>query len=146
MLYLDTNVIVPLVVPELTSKAIRSWFEGVADRPLTTSAWTLTECASAMGIKVRERRLSPTEAEAALRLVEEIAERSLTVVVPSHADFALAGRYLRRYALGLRAGDALHVAVAANAGAETVYSLDRRMIAACQKLKLRAQSPLQPGT
>ena len=43
---------------------------------------------------------------------------------------AFAKRFLMQFETGLRAGDALHLAVAGNRGAEAIYSLDRAMIKA----------------
>jgi hypothetical protein len=44
--------------------------------------------------------------------------------------------YLQHYAISLRAGDALHLAIAGNHGAETIYSLDKSMIKAGKMLGL----------
>ena len=46
-----------------------------------------------------------------------------------------------RFATGLRAGDALHLAIAGNRQAEVVYSLDKAMIRAGKTLGV----PTSPG-
>ncbi|WP_367187042.1 PIN domain-containing protein [Neomegalonema sp.] len=43
------------------------------------------------------------------------------------AGFAAAARFSDQYALGLRAGEALHLAIAAETGA-TLVSLDKRLV------------------
>jgi predicted nucleic acid-binding protein len=48
----------------------------------------------------------------------------------------LARRYLHTYETGLRAGDALHLAIAGNHQAAAIYSLDRTMIKAGKILGL----------
>lgn len=141
MVYLDTSVIVPLFVPEPDSSAIREWF-GQAGGGLAISDWTLTEFASAMGIKVRQKGLKPDQARTACRLLERLAADSLQVLTPARADFARASAYLDQHALGLRAGDALHLAIAENAGAETVFSTDRQFIKGGRHRKIKTASPI----
>ena len=58
------------------------------------------------------------------------------MLFPGGDDFAVARRYLQRLETGLRAPDALHLAIAANRGAKTIYSLDKKLIAAGRILGL----------
>jgi predicted nucleic acid-binding protein len=44
--------------------------------------------------------------------------------------------------MGLRAGDALHLAIAYNEAASAVYSLDRLFAAAGRKLKIKTERPI----
>jgi uncharacterized protein len=142
MLYLDTSVLVPLFIPEPESAAVREWFHAHADDSLAISDWTLTEFASAMGIKVRDKGLKVHQAEQASALMDDLARDSLKVLTPTRADYRTASSQLGHHALGLRAGDALHLAIAHNQGAERLYTLDRRLIAAARKIKLRVASPI----
>ena len=50
----------------------------------------------------------------------------LTILPVSNLQFHTAARFADQYALGLRAGDALHLAVCADHGA-TLCTLDRRL-------------------
>ena len=45
---------------------------------------------------------------------EAMLDESFTVLLPNARDFGLAKQYLGRFETGLRAGDALHLAVAKN--------------------------------
>ena len=67
--------------------------------------------------------------------------RSFAVVSISGADFDLAGDLLLRFDLGLRAGDALHLAVARNAGAAAIVTLDRRVADAARQLGWGCEVP-----
>jgi predicted nucleic acid-binding protein len=58
------------------------------------------------------------------------------VYTPDLADFEAAKQFVLRYDSGLRAGDALHLAVARNNNAQAIYSLDDRMIRAGRLLGL----------
>jgi uncharacterized protein len=141
MLYLDSSVLVPLFVPEPESDLVRAWVEARAAEALAISDWTMTEFASAMGIKVRDKGLKPGQARRACALMEKLAGDSLKVFTPSRSDYGRAAEHLGHHALGLRAGDALHLAVAQNEGAECLYTFDRRLIEAARKLKFKSARP-----
>jgi len=142
MLYLDTSVLVPLFVPEPESSSMRAWFDAQAGETLAISDWTLTEFASAMGIKVRDKGLKPDQAQKACDLMEKLAADSFKVFTPTRSDYGRATEHLGYHALGLRAGDALHLAIAQNEDAKYLYTLDRRLIEAARKLKFKAASPI----
>ena len=57
--------------------------------------------------------------------------------MPSADDYSLAKTYLGHPGSGLRAGDALHLAVATNHRAEAIYSLDKTLRKAGSVLGLR---------
>jgi len=67
---------------------------------------------------------------------EAMVNESFLVLLPSLADFNLAKEFLGNHRSGLRAGDALHLAVARNNRAETIYSLDNTMLRAGKNLGL----------
>jgi predicted nucleic acid-binding protein len=70
----------------------------------------------------------------------QIVERCL-VLTPSAAQFAVAADLALQFDLGLRAGDALHVAIARSAGVTTLVTLDRSMAVAASSLGLHVASP-----
>jgi predicted nucleic acid-binding protein len=142
MRYLDTSLLVPLFLPEPESAPVRRWLDRQTGQLLAISDWTLTEFASVFGIKVREKTLKPEQARNACALVAKLAAECLQVITPTRADYVRAADYLAQHQLGLRAGDALHLAVAHNEGAETVYSLDRRFIEAGKKLNIKTTRPI----
>jgi predicted nucleic acid-binding protein len=142
MIYLDTSILVPLLVREAVSDAIAAWFAKLPQDKLAISEWTCTEFVSAIGIKVRTGQLDADIARESVQAFRQLADESLTVLVPEKADFRRSGQYLERFDLGLRAGDALHLAVAANHGAKVMYSLDRKLVEISRALKIRAQIPV----
>ena len=76
------------------------------------------------------------EAREADALFENVVRESFVVLSPSADDYILARRYLHSYETGLRAGDALHLAIAGNHRADAIYSLDKTMIKAGRILDL----------
>jgi predicted nucleic acid-binding protein len=142
MIYLDTSVLVPLFLPEPQSERIQRWMERQSGESLSISEWTLAEFASALGLKVRTKMLGPDQARQAQKLFEKLAAQSFHVHVPTRADYLRATTFLGEYGLGLRAGDALHLAVAYNEAANAVYSLDRLFISAGRKFKIKTGRPI----
>ena len=57
------------------------------------------------------------------------AVESFTVLPVTGAHFRTAAKFVDQHTLGLRAGDALHLATASDYGA-TMYTLDRRLATA----------------
>ena len=51
-------------------------------------------------------------------------------LLPDRDDFDQAKGWFSRFETGLRAGDALHFAIASNRGAVAIHSLDKTMISA----------------
>jgi len=142
MVYLDTSVLVPLFLPEPDSERIQRWIERQSGVLLSISEWTITEFVSALGLKVRAELLKPDQAIEAQEAVEKLAAQSLHIHVPTRADYVRATAFLGGYGLGLRAGDALHLAIAYNEAAKAVYSLDRLFVSAGRKLKIKAGRPV----
>ena len=63
-----------------------------------------------------------------------MVDESFAVLLPNGDDFNLAKKYLGRFETSLRAGDALHLAIATNHRAEAIYSLDKMFLKAGQVL------------
>ncbi len=142
MIYLDTSVLFPLFVREATTRSVRRWFASLPLGELAISEWTRTEFMSGLGVRVRS---GSTEAHVAAEIVSMFnrwAEDSLEVLVPEREDFLLSSRFLERFELGLRAGDALHLAIASNHGAHMLYSLDQVLIKGAHALNIRARIPV----
>ena len=139
--YLDASAAVLIYVNEEASFAMRSWFGSVDPGDLALSHWTMTEFASALGIRVRMGTLSPVEARRTATAFLDMARASLLVLPVLERDFTRAGEIILDFPLALRAGDALHLAVASNAGATTLVTLDQRMARAAGQLGLTCELP-----
>ena len=80
--------------------------------------------------------LAAGEARQADAEFEQVLADSFRVLLPGQNDFDLAKYYLARHRSGLRAGDALHFAIATNCGARTIHSLDKIFLKAGAALAL----------
>jgi len=139
MIYLDTTTLVPLLVHERESLAVRARVAALPAAELAISEWTMTEFVSAVGIKVRMRELDAPTGHEVVVAFHRMADESLTILTPGPEDFALAGEYLSRFDAGLQAGDALHLAIASNNNAQRMYSLDQALLKSARKLKIAVQ-------
>src|ERR1700719_5158102 len=103
---------------------------------MATSHWTRVEFSSILGREVRMGRLDPRGAAAVDARFESLISGSFAMLLPTAEDYGLAKRYIGNYATGLRAPDALHLAIAANNQAEAIVTLDRGLLAAGTALGL----------
>jgi uncharacterized protein len=136
MRYFDTSFLTPLFREERTSSRVGRFVAELPAEELAISRWTEVEFASLLARDVRTGVIGEEEARDADALFVKVVLHSFIVLLPSAADYELARNYLFNFATGLRGGDALHLAVAANCRADTVYSLDKTMIAAGKILGL----------
>ena len=136
MLYFDTSFLAPLVLPESTSEKIAAFVRRLPVEELTVSHWTRVEFSSLIA---RDVRMSVLDAAAGARAdarFEAMVEASFAVLLPNADVFGLAKRHLGKFNTGLRAGDALHLAIAGNRQAEAFYSLDKGPLMAGRLLDL----------
>ena len=143
MLYFDTSFIVPLLRPEPNSIAVSAFLSELQPGQLSVSQWTRVEIFSALAREVRIRALPAEDASEAIVRFDDMVRRAFTVLLPDQADFATAARYVSRFETNLRAGDALHLAIAANRDASTIYTLDKGLISAGKILGLPVKSGIR---
>lgn len=129
--YLDTSVLVASLTEEVHTAATQRWLAQHSGRGLMISDWTITEFSAAFALKLRTKAISAKVRTEALAIFSSMVTRSLIVLPVESQDFRDAARLADHEKIGLRSGDALHLAIAFNQGA-TLYTLDRRMVPAKQ--------------
>ncbi len=144
MLYFDTSFLAPLILEEDTSAKVEAYIAKLPVGALCISHWTRTEFASLLAREVRMRALTEENALAAMDQFDAMVAESFQALAPGATDFDLATSYIKRFATKLRAGDALHLAIASNHGAKTFYTLDPGLLAAAKLLKVRASRGIRP--
>lgn len=137
MHYLDTSILVAALTNEDATARIQVWIAGQPAGTLAISDWVNTEFASALSIKVRTGQIAVEDRAAILSGYARIIQNSFRVYPVSGEEFRVAALHLADHELGLRAGDALHIAVALAHGA-TLCTLDRRMAAAAVALGVQS--------
>lgn len=137
-LYLDTSLLVAALTNEADTDRMQAWLGAQDPDLLTISPWVVTEFSAAVALKLRAGQIEPAHRAEALAAFTRLVADSLSVLpVPAEA-FRTAARFADQAGLGLRAGDALHLAVCAGHGA-MLCTLDRHLAAAGPPLGIAAR-------
>jgi predicted nucleic acid-binding protein len=136
MVYLDTSALVPLFILEPKSEALLGWIASCRE-PMAVSEWGLVEFASATSIKVRTGQTSAHTARQAGVRLEAFVRQHCQVVLPDRTAFHRAAELARNPQPALRAGDALHLAIAQSLNAGSLLCLDDAMVAVARSLGLQ---------
>ena len=139
MLYLDTSVVASLVLNDAHSTTVRKWFERKRREQFAISDWTRVEFAGAVARLERMAQLDRSQADAARAVFRDEVESAMEVLRLGQADFALAVDLLAVPATGLRAGDALHLAIVHNAAVPGFETLDEGLARSAKLLKIPAR-------
>ncbi|MBB2166900.1 type II toxin-antitoxin system VapC family toxin [Gluconacetobacter aggeris] len=137
-LYIDTSVLVAALTNGSQTARMQSWLAGQAPEDLFISDWVFTEFSSALSIKLRTGQITVTDRANALALFMRLSTESFETLPITSQQCRTAARFSDQYALGLRAGDALHLAICADHGT-TLCTLDRRLAEAGPHIGVRTE-------
>lgn len=133
--YVDVCVWIALLANEPGSAWLQDWLENETGA-LVASRWSMVEISSALSIKVRRGELTTALADELCQRFDALTQDELQLLPLASKDYDHAAVLCRDAASGLRAGDALHLAVAARSGASYLLTLDKVMAANAEKLGL----------
>ncbi|MDP1913810.1 type II toxin-antitoxin system VapC family toxin [Brevundimonas sp.] len=122
--YLDSSLLVAAVSKEIASPDVQLWFATQPAGRLCTSTWAITEVSSALAMKRRAGRINEDERQISLETIDKLIDEILVMHSVQEHHFDMAARIADRIETKLRAGDALHMAVAQSLNAR-VCTLDR---------------------
>jgi uncharacterized protein len=133
MLYLDTSVLIGAMTPEAKTLRIQSWMTAHVSDVFNISHWTITEFSSALSLKTRTGQINAVQRADAIGTFNRLRAESFVVRVVRPSHFVTAAGFADIYSLGLRAADALHLAISMDIGA-TLCTLDKKLAAAASAL------------
>lgn len=128
--YCDTSLLVPLLTPEAFSEVVEGWFASQPQGLISYSSWTETEIASALARKQRSGRIDVASRARGLALWRDLS-RAMVRVAVEPGDFDRAATLVDSGARGLRASDALHLAVVLRLGLD-LATFDRDLATAAR--------------
>ncbi|MGP9822676.1 type II toxin-antitoxin system VapC family toxin [Salinarimonas sp. NSM] len=136
--YLDTSVVVAALTKESATARIQHYIAQIDVGALLVSDWVVTEFASALAMKTRTGYLGIDDRRRASDAFDRLLLDSFVRLSVRAADFSRAADLVASDALGLRAADALHLAIADRVGAE-LLTLDRKLAGSAAALGMRAR-------
>lgn len=125
-LYLDTNLLVSLILPEARSERVGEWLGSRAEIRCI-SAWTKAEVAGVLAAKVRERTLTRLAASEAQRRFQVSVLPFLHEIDIDRVAWTRCIALLDDPTLGLRAPDALHLAVCQADPSRALATADKKL-------------------
>ena len=125
-LYLDTSLLVAGLTAETETQRVQVWLQRQISEDLLVSDWVIAEFSAALSIKLRTGQVEEAYRATALGAFSQFCAETATVLPVSRDQFHTAARFADQYALGLRGGDALHLAICAHYSA-TLCTLDHRL-------------------
>ncbi|MGR8934276.1 MAG: type II toxin-antitoxin system VapC family toxin [Gammaproteobacteria bacterium] len=138
MQYADTSVLLALFLNEVKTADAWNWLDENSTGRIYYSDWTLTEFSSALGIKTRMNALDSDTRAHVINSLRQFISIRLLCVHPVALDFQRAAELCDDWKRGLRAGDALHLAIAERHGL-TVCTLDQGLWKAAAAMSLPAK-------
>jgi hypothetical protein len=136
--YLDASTFFSQFVVDAHTPRLMRWLPGARGR-IVFSEWTLAGFSSALAVATRMGRLGADEQDK----IEGTVDRWLMTVPPPHSmapgEAETARRFIRATSLPLRAGDALHLAIADRLGL-ALATFDERMAAAAADLGIPVEA------
>lgn len=135
MVYIDTSVVVALLTQEPAAERASAWFDALEDTPVSAD-WLLTEFSSAISIKRRTGQITEIAAKAARKEFQLLVANGVRLAPVSRAAFKVAADMAEAHGHRLRSGDALHLAVARELGADVLATLDTTMALNAKRFKL----------
>ncbi|MBV8798547.1 MAG: type II toxin-antitoxin system VapC family toxin, partial [Alphaproteobacteria bacterium] len=122
----DTSLVVAALTNERRTRDVLLWLGKQPRGSLCVSEWVVSEFSAALSMKQRVGTLDSPSRAATLQIFREFVSSGVEVLAVGSSHFQAAALFADQYSLGLRAADALHLAIASDR-AVTLHTLDERL-------------------
>jgi predicted nucleic acid-binding protein len=139
-LYLDTSVFVSALCDEAMTAQVLGFLHDHASDQFLTSAWSFTEFASAIALKIRTGQLKAEHRSRLTTRLTQLVSAQVDLIGIVDEDYHRAARFCDDWASGLPSGDSLHLAVAFSS-ADAIVTLDKGLHRAAQHFGITATIP-----
>jgi uncharacterized protein len=141
VIYLDTSVLVALLLNEPNSKLAERWYANCTE-PMISAIWCVTEFASALGIKLRKGQINAVQSESAWASFEKLCSNDLLLVPVEATIFHKAALLALDSESKLSSGDSLHLACALDRKVNSMATFDTILSANSEKQSLKLIFPI----
>ena len=137
LIYVDTSVVVAAFTNEAAADRVTEYLKA-ASTGLMISWLVETEFSAALSIKLRRGDIDMAARNVALSQFRRYVKTTLTICEVRRRHFVSASDLADMHLSGLRAGDALHLAIAAERGA-ALCTLDKSLAKAGMELGIATE-------
>ena len=124
MIYIDTSVFVALCTKEQKSDDVAKWYTNSSVK-MFSSTWAFTEFSSALSLKVRTSQITEKQSREAWKKFDALCQNDIELLPIESKAYYSAGILVVDSKSNLRAGDALHLAVAKQLKSKSLATLDK---------------------
>ena len=135
MIYLDTNILVSLLVADSNGSAAAEWYSRQSV-PLAISTWAVAEVYSHIGLRCRKGDETPRNAARIIDTFDEMIDTSFSLLKSGDTCVLRASTWLRSPDFAMQVGDALHLAIALENEAAAIATFDVRFAKGIEKLRI----------
>jgi len=137
MIYVDTSVFVALCIKEQKSDDVAKWYTNSSAK-LISSTWAFTEFSSALSLKVRTGQITEKQSREAWKKFDGLCQNDIELLPIENKVYYSAGILVVDSKSNLRAGDALHLAVAKQLKSKSLATLDKVLAKNANSVKIQA--------
>lgn len=137
MIYVDTSVFVALCTTEPKSDDVAKWYINSSAK-MISSTWAFTEFSSALSLKVRTGQITEKQSREAWKKFDGLCQNDIELLPIENKVYYSAGILVIGSKSNLRAGDALHLAVAKQLKSKSLATLDKVLAKNASNVKIQA--------
>jgi len=137
MIYVDTSVFVALCTTEPKSDDVAKWYINSSAK-MISSTWAFTEFSSALSLKVRTGQITEKQSREAWKKFDGLCQNDIELLPIENEVYYSAGILVIDSKSNLRAGDALHLAVAKQLKSKSLATLDKVLAKNASNVKIQA--------